>query len=167
MNSATRDYARLPSPQPPFPCIYYFAGVSFDLVWVVVRVQASSKKKRRNSKYKLNRCLRSSYHIVFGLKKIHPRHPPREFPLGLRAPVLGMGTAQIPGNEPFPFLVGERMLLSPVRCLGSCSLRSHPAERDRAHPTRPHKPLSGFSCRCLVCRFRCRFLIAYHTGARL
>ena len=42
--------------------------------------------------------------IVFGLKGIHPRHPPREFPLGLRAPVLGSGifrTAQIPVNEPF------------------------------------------------------------------
>ena len=106
-----------------------------------------------NSKYKI---LGASVHhiIVSSLKGIHPRHPPREFPLGLRAPVLGMGTAQIPGNEPFPFLVGERILLSPVRCLGSCSFQSHPAERDRAHPTRPHKPLSGFSCPRLWCRFR-------------
>jgi len=92
--------------------------------------------------------------IVSSLKGIHPRHPPREFPLGLRAPVLGMVTAQILGNEPFPFLVGERILLSPVRCLGSCSLREHSAERNRAHPTRPHKPLSGFSYPCLWCRFR-------------
>src|SRR3989344_4353847 len=115
--------------------------------------QASSKKKRRNSKYKyivpsfiISHCVQS--------KGIHPRHPPREFPLGLRAPVLGMGTAQIPGNEPFPFLVGERILLSPTRCLGSCSLWEHSAERNRAHPTRPRKPLSGFSCPCLWCRFR-------------
>ena len=76
-------------------------------------------------------------------------------------------TAQTPVNEPFPLLVGERILLSPVRCLGSCSFQSHPAEPDRAHPTRPHKPLSGFSCPCLVCRFRYRFIIAYHTGTRL
>ena len=80
-----------------------------------------------------NRCLRSSYHGVWS-KGIHPRHPPREFPLGLRAPVLGMGTAQIPGNEPFPFLVGERILLSPVRCLGSCSFQSHPAEAGQGSP---------------------------------
>jgi len=111
------------------------------------------KEETAKTKCKYNRCLRSSYHCVWS-KEIHPRHPPREFPLGLRAPVLGMGTAQIPGNEPFPFLVGERILLSPVRCLGSCSFQSHPAERDRAHPTRPHKPLSGFSCPCLVYRFR-------------
>src|SRR3990167_3011987 len=93
------------------------------------------------------------HHIIVSvLKRIHPRHPPREFPL--RAPVLGMGTAQIPGNEPFPFLVGERILLSPVRCLGSCSFHSHPAERDRALPPRPHKPLSVFSVYLSWCRFR-------------
>jgi hypothetical protein len=37
-------------------------------------------------------------------KGIHPRHPSREFPLGLRAPVLGSGfcrTAQMGRNEPF------------------------------------------------------------------
>jgi hypothetical protein len=45
-----------------------------------------------------------------------------------------MGTAQIPGNEPFPFLVGERILLSPVRCLGSCSFHSHPAEAGQGSP---------------------------------
>ena len=103
--------------------------------------------------------------IVFGLKGIHPRHPPREFPLGLRAPVLGMGTAQIPGNEPFPFLVGERILLSPARCLGSCSLRSHPAKRDRAHPTRPHKPLSVFSV--LVWCVAFAFDLGLHTTQAL
>ena len=59
----------------------------------------------RNSKYNSISisCLRSSYHCVQS-KEIHPRHPPREFPLGLRAPVLGSGfcrTAQIPVNEPF------------------------------------------------------------------
>lgn len=117
--------------------------------------QVSSKKKRRNSKYKFKIVPSFIISYCVGSKGIHPRHPPREFPLGLRAPVLGMGTAQIPGNEPFPFLVGERILLSPVRCLGSCSLREHSAERNRAHPTRPHKPLSVFSCPCLVCRFRC------------
>ncbi|KKS99615.1 MAG: hypothetical protein UV77_C0011G0021 [Candidatus Nomurabacteria bacterium GW2011_GWA1_43_17] len=114
------------------------------------------KEETAEFKMQMQNSYRAFVHhiIVSSLKGIHPRHPPREFPLGLRAPVLGMGTAQIPGNEPFPFLVGERILLSPVRCLGSCSLHSHPAERDRAHPTRPHKPLSGFSCPCLVCRFR-------------
>src|SRR3989344_7158748 len=100
-------------------------------------------RETQNPKYSvpsfiISHCVRS--------KGIHPRHPPREFPLGLRAPVLGMGTAQIPGNEPFPILVGERILLSPARCLGSCSFQSHSAERNRAHPTRPRKPLSGFSC---------------------
>ena len=115
--------------------------------------QVSSKKKRR--KPNTNAIGAFVHHIIVSsLKGIHPRHPPREFPLGLRAPVLGMVTAQIPGNEPFPFLVGERILLSPVRCLGSCSFQSHPAEPDRAHPTRPHKPLSGFSCLRLWCRFR-------------
>src|SRR3989338_252403 len=29
MTSATREYARLSSPQPPIPCIYHFAGDSF------------------------------------------------------------------------------------------------------------------------------------------
>src|SRR3989339_1763406 len=108
-------------------------------------------RETQNPKYSVPSFIIS--HCV-GSKGIHPRHPPREFPLGLRAPVLGMVTAQILGNEPFPFLVGERILLSPVRCLGSCSLREHSAERNRAHPTRPHKPLSGFSYPCLWCRFR-------------
>ena len=156
-NSATLrpKSERLPSPI-PIPFYFSLAGGFFFLVWAMGRGQASSKKKRRNSKCKYKIHIVPSFIISYcvGSKGIHPRHPPREFPLGLRAPVLGMGTAQIPVNEPFPFLVGERILLSPVRCLGSCSFHSHPAERDRAHPTRPHKPLSGFSCPCLVCRFR-------------
>jgi len=119
---------------------------------------------RRDSEFCRNpnanaRCLRSSYHCVWS-KGIHPRHPPREFPLGLRAPVLGADFAErlkyqeMSRSSKNPQLVGERILLSPVRCLGSCSLRSHSAERNRAHPTRPHKPLSGFSCPCFLCRFR-------------
>lgn len=120
--------------------------------------RTSSKKKWRNQKcsvpsFIISHCVRS--------KGIHPRHPPREFPLGLRAPVLGADFAErlkyqeMSRSSKNPQLVGERILLSPVRCLGSCSLREHSAERNRAHPTRPHKPLSGFSCPCLVCRFRC------------
>ena len=106
--------------------------------------------------------------IVSSLKGIHPRHPPREFPLGLRAPVLGMVTAQILGNEPFPFLVGERILLSPVRCLGSCSLREHSAERNRAspHPT-AQTPLRFFNLSSVVSLSLLDFSILYHTGARL
>ena len=92
------------------------------------------KEEVAEFKYKLNRCLRSSYHIVFGLKEYTRGIRLGNFPLGLRAPVLGMGTAQIPVNEPFPFLVGERMLLSPVRCLGSCSFHSHPAEAGQGSP---------------------------------
>src|SRR3989344_3601520 len=77
-----------------FPFYFSLAGRFLNLVWAMGLGQASSKKKLRNSKckYKFNRCLRSSYHIVSVLKGIHPRHPPREFPLGLRAPVLGSGT---------------------------------------------------------------------------
>ena len=119
-------------------------------------------RETQNPKYSVPSFIIS--HCV-GSKGIHPRHPPREFPLGLRAPVLGMGTAQIPGNEPFPFLVGERILLSPARCLGSCSLRSHPAKRDRAHPTRPHKPLSVFSV--LVWCVAFAFDLGLHTTQAL
>jgi len=121
-------------------------------------------RETQNPKYSVPSFIIS--HCV-GSKGIHPRHPPREFPLGLRAPVLGMGTAQIPGNEPFPFLVGERILLSPVRCLGSCSFHSHPAEAGQGSPhPAAQTPLSFFSSR-LVCSFRFRFRIAYHSGARL
>jgi hypothetical protein len=88
----------------------------------------------RDTQIQNQNCAFVHHIIVSSLKKIHPRHPPREFPLGLRAPILGMGTAQIPGNEPFPFLVGERILLSPVRCLGSCSFQSHPAEAGQGSP---------------------------------
>jgi|GEM_PF-5424508 len=112
--------------------------------------RTSSKKKWRNSN--ANSIGAFVHHIIVSsLKKIHPRHPPREFPLGLRAPVLGADFAErlkyqeMSRSSKSPQLVGERILLSPVRCLGSCSFHSHPAEPDRAHPTRPHKPLSGFS----------------------
>ena len=77
------------------------------------------------------------------LKGQHPRHPPRAFPLGLLAPrCLGTATAQIPGNEPLPVLLGERK--SPLPGSGS--------------PTQvgvcPRHPFSSFSFLCLMCHFR-------------
>src|SRR3989344_5435848 len=110
-------------------------------------------RETQNPKYSVPSFIIS--HCV-GSKGIHPRHPPREFPLGLRAPVLGMGTAQIPGNEPFPFLVGGRSFLSPA---------PRPPSRGSPPPA-AQPPLSFFSSR-LVCSFRFRFRIAYHSGARL
>ena len=49
----------------------------------------SARRRNANSK-----CSVPSFIISYcvGSKGIHPRHPPREFPLGLRAPVLGSGT---------------------------------------------------------------------------
>src|SRR3989344_9292976 len=85
-------------------------------------------------------------------KGIHPRHPPREFPLGLRAPVLGsrlfaerLKWEEMSRSSKSPLLVGERMLLSPARCLGSCSLTVafRRAEQGSPHPAAP-TPLSFF-----------------------
>src|SRR3990167_11081827 len=51
-------------------------------------------QKKIQTKYKIQFQYRAFVHhiIVSVLKGIHPRHPPREFPLGLRAPVLGSRT---------------------------------------------------------------------------
>src|SRR3990167_10270269 len=141
-------------PPPPNPFFFFFAGGVFFFGRGDGARSGFLKEERVEFKIQIQNRAFVHHIIVSSLKGIPPRHPPREFPLGLRAPVLGMVTAQILGNEPFPFLVGERILLSPVRCLGSCSLREHSAERNRAHPTRPHKPLSGFSYPSLWCRFR-------------
>ena len=65
-----------------------------------------------NSKQKFkNHCLGQSipffYSVVMQSFEVHPRHPPRAFPLGLLAPRCqcagkqNIRTAQIPGNEPF------------------------------------------------------------------
>ena len=59
------------------------------------------KKEATN---KNTNCLGHKQHIYFTsgylkLAGVHPRHPPRAFPLWLLAPrCLGMGTAQIPGK---------------------------------------------------------------------
>ena len=165
--------ACLPSPH-RISILFLFGGKIFEFGMGDGARSGFFKEETAKTKYKLNRCLRSSYHIVSGLKGIHPRHPPRGFPLGLRAPVLGADFAErlkyqeMSRSSKNPQLVGERILLSPVRCLGSCSLRSHSAERNRARPPRPRKPLSGFSIYCLVCRFRYEILVLqYRVGARL
>ena len=85
------------------------------------------------------------------IKGVHPRHPPRAFPLGLRVPrCLGMGTAQIPGNEPFGFprFLGRGSFLSPGRALLDYE------ESALAIPS------PRFSCLCLVCSFRFREVIS-------
>ena len=121
MNSASAPMAR--SARPPLSIHTNLVSRGFlFLEWERGLGQASSKKKRRNSNAKSKTLSRADYIMfvfpwllkVFG---VHPRHPPRAFPLGLRVPRClcagkqNVQTAQIPGNEPFgicPHLLGER-----------------------------------------------------------
>jgi|SRR3989339_316224 len=68
--------------------------------------------------------------------------------------MLGMGTAQIPRNEPFPFFLGRGSFLSPGRALLDYE------ESALAIPT------LRFSILCLLCRFRFRELISIREGTR-
>ena len=77
----------------PIALPFYFclAGRFLNLGWARGLGQASSKKKRRNSNAKSKTLSRADYTIsIFPwLRKVfevHPRHPPRAFPLELRVP---------------------------------------------------------------------------------
>src|SRR3989338_1632588 len=119
-------------------------------------------RETQNPKYSVPSFIIS--HCV-GSKGIHPRHPPREFPLGLRAPVLGMGTAQIPGNEPFPFLVGGRIPPPPVRSLVSSPRREHPAEAGQGSPHPAAQTPLRFFMSVFVVSLSLRYFVLHITQA--
>src|SRR3989338_8823397 len=104
-NSATlRPKSERPPPPPPISLLFLFGGGnSFFGMGDGARsgfFKEEAAQKKIQTKCKTQILYRAFVHhnIVSSLKGIPPRHPPREFPLGLRAPVLGMGTAQIPGK---------------------------------------------------------------------
>ena len=102
---------------------------------------------------------------------MHPRHPPRLFPLGLLAPrclglALLLAIARLRAGGSGAMLFGGRKESFPQLRLGSCSLRSHSAERNRAHPTRLAQPPSSFSYpRFVVSLSLLDFLLQDNGGA--
>src|SRR3989344_984161 len=90
-NSATLrpKSERLPSPH-RISILFLFGGVnSFFGMCDGVRSGFFKEEAAEFDAIQIQYCAFVYHIIVSVLKGIHPRHPPREFPLGLRAPVLG------------------------------------------------------------------------------
>ena len=82
------DQSRSVCPHPlAFPFYFCLAGRFLNLGWARGLGQASLKKKRRNSNAKFKTLSRAKYTMFVFLWlckvfRVHPRHPPRAFPLG-------------------------------------------------------------------------------------
>src|SRR3989344_5216364 len=71
---------------------FFFFGMGDGARSGFFKEEAAQKKIQTKCKTQFQYRAFVHHIIVSVLKGIHPRHPPWEFPLGLRAPVLGSRT---------------------------------------------------------------------------
>ena len=135
--------------------MHYFLAGEFLNFWYGWRMRANFFKEEVAELKMQTQSVPSSIisHCVQS-KGIHPRHPPREFPLGLRAPVLGSRLFA-------KGLKWEEMSRSVSRASWGeevSSPRVGTTLSDYRECSALAIPTLRFSILCLVCSFRFRFL---------
>jgi len=89
---APRGLGAPPSPRSAFPCLFFRGGGDFfKIEWVETGLGRASSKEEAVGKIQIQywaSCHLLSLLVVRPAHGVHPRHPPRTFPLGLLAPRL-------------------------------------------------------------------------------